>query len=93
MSEEGRELAGFVQTGSEKTGNLLDQRFGSQKGVVLLSELLDQLLLLVQLLEVIGAHELDALLLGFVAMLLISEDADGELGTGDIAEPNRAKKR
>jgi hypothetical protein len=44
------------QTRTQETGDLLDQRVGSDKSIVLAGELLDQLLVLVQLLQVIGAH-------------------------------------
>lgn len=87
MSEQGGEFASLVQTRSQQTRDLLDQRLGGQKGVVLLGQLLDQLLLLVQLLQVVGAHEGEPLLLGLVAMLLITKDADRELGPGNMAEP------
>jgi hypothetical protein len=44
----GGELSGFGETGSEQTGDLLDQSFGGQEGVILLSELLDELLVFVE---------------------------------------------
>lgn len=37
MSEERREFAGFVQTWTQNSRNLLDQGLGSQEGIVLLS--------------------------------------------------------
>ena len=42
------ELARLGQTGAQQTWDLLDQRLGSQEGVVLLGELLDELLILVE---------------------------------------------
>lgn len=44
------------QTRTQETRNLLDQRVGSNESVVLASELLNELLVLVQLLQVVGAH-------------------------------------
>lgn len=44
------------QTRTQETGDLLDQRVGSDESIVFASELLDQLLVLVELLQVIGAH-------------------------------------
>jgi hypothetical protein len=42
------EFAGFRETGSEQTGDLLKESFRAQERVVLLRELLDQFLILVQ---------------------------------------------
>ena len=44
MSQHGGEFTGFVKTGSEKTGNLLDERLGSKESIVLLGELFDKFL-------------------------------------------------
>ena len=44
VSQHGGELTGFVKTGSEKTGNLLDERLGSKESIVLLGELFDKFL-------------------------------------------------
>ena len=44
MSQHGGELTGFVKTGSEKTGDLLDERLGSKESIVLLGELFDKFL-------------------------------------------------
>ena len=87
VSQQGGELASLVQTGSQKPGDLFDQRFGSKESIVLLCQLLDKLLLLVQLLQIVSAHEWNALLLSFITMLLIAENADGELGSGNVAQP------
>ena len=85
------ELAGLVESGAQEPRDLLDQRLGSKEGVVLLGQLLDELLLLVQLLEVVSAHEIDSLGLGLIAMVLISDDAHGELGHGHVTEPGYKK--
>ena len=44
----GGELASLGETGTEETGDLLDQGLRGQEGVVLLGELLDELLVLVE---------------------------------------------
>ena len=48
---------------------------GGDEGVVLARELLDQLLVLVQLLEIIGGHSVDAVMLGSVDIVLVTKDA------------------
>jgi hypothetical protein len=47
------ELSGLGKTGSEETGNLLDQGVGGDESIVLASKLLDELLVLVELLQVL----------------------------------------
>ena len=86
VGQQGGELASLVQAGAEETWDLLDQGLGSQESVVLLSQFLDELLVLVQLLEVVGAHEGDALLLGLIDVELIAKHADGELRSGDMLQ-------
>ena len=44
MSQHGGELTGFVKTGSEKTGDLLDERLRSKESIVFLGELFDKFL-------------------------------------------------
>lgn len=63
------------QTGTQQTRNLLDEGIGSDEGVVLASQLLDELLVLVQLLQVIGRHGVDTAVLGSVDIVLITENA------------------
>jgi len=53
VRDRGGEFAGLGQTGTQETGDLLDQGVGGYEGVVLASELLDQLLVLVELLQVV----------------------------------------
>lgn len=62
------------QTGTEQTGNLLDQSLGSKEGIVLASKLLDELLVLVQLLQVVDGHGIDAVVLGTVKIVLVTKD-------------------
>lgn len=44
----GGELARLGETGTEQTGDLLDEGFGGEESVVLLGELLDEFLVLVE---------------------------------------------
>lgn len=62
------------QTRTQQTGNLLDQTLGSKEGIVLASKLLDELLVLVQLLQVIGRHGVEAVVLGTVKIVLVTEN-------------------
>jgi hypothetical protein len=54
---------------------LLDKSVGSDKGIVLASELLDQLLVLVQLLEIVRRHGIDSTVLGTINIVLVTENA------------------
>ena len=92
VGQKGREFAGLVQTRSQQTWNLLDQRLWSKESIVALGQLLDQFLLLVQLLEVISAHEGDVLGLGLIAMVLITENANAELWAGNVTQPVKKLK-
>ncbi len=83
VGDGGGELAGLRQTGAEETGDLLDQGLGGDEGVVLAGELLDELLVLVELLQVVGRHGVDAAVLGTIEIVLVTEDADGHVGAGD----------
>ncbi len=78
------------ETGSKKTGNLLDQALRSNEGVILASELLDQLLVLVQLLQVVGRHGVDTAVLGTVNIVLVTEDADAHVRAGDGRQADSA---
>jgi hypothetical protein len=48
-----RELASFRETGTEETGDLLDEGIGGDEGVVLAGEFLDELFVFVKLLEIV----------------------------------------
>jgi hypothetical protein len=91
VSKQRREFASFVKTRSQKPGNLLDKRLGSQKCIVLLGELLDKFLLLVQLFQVVGAHVGNTRFLSLITMLLITKDADGEFRPWDMAQSTGKK--
>lgn len=69
------ELSSLGETRSEETGNLLDEGVGGDEGIVLLGELLDELLVLVELLQVVGAHGVDAMVLGTVNVVLVTKNA------------------
>lgn len=84
--EEGGELAGLGETGAEETGDLLDHVVGGEEEVVTLGELLDELLVLVELLEVLNTHVVDADAVGLLAMDGVTEDAALEVGAGDGGE-------
>jgi hypothetical protein len=82
LIEDGGELTGLGKTRTKDTGDLLDQGGGGQEVIVLLGELLDQLLVLVELLQVINGHLVDAELVSLLAVLLVSKNADGGVGLG-----------
>jgi hypothetical protein len=54
---------------------LLDKSIGSDESIVLASELLDELLVLVELLQVIGGHGIKTKVLGAVDIVLVTENA------------------
>ena len=84
------ELARLVEAGAEETGDLLDHGLGREEVVVLLGELLDQLLVLVELLESLDVHVVDAHADGFLAVLGVTEHAELELRAGDGGEGHGA---
>jgi len=86
VSNHRRELTGFVQTGSQNTGNLLNESIGGQERVVLLGELLHQFLILVQLLQRFLVHTRNFVRRGLITMLLITQNADGKFRPGDMAK-------
>lgn len=57
---------------------MLDERVGSDEGIVLARELLDQLLVLVELLEIVGGHGIDTTVLSTIDIVLVTENAVGE---------------
>lgn len=86
MRHDGRELSGLVKSRTEDTRDLLDERLGSEEGIVALGELLDELLVFVQLLEVISVHAGEVVGVSLIAMLLISEHAHLHVGLGDVLQ-------
>jgi len=83
LIEDGGELARLGQTRTQDSGNLLDQGSRGQKVVVLLGELLDELLVLVELLQVIDGHLVNAHLISSLTVLLVSDHANGGIWLGD----------
>ena len=69
------EIHTLGETRTKETRNLLDQTLGSKEGIVLASKLLDELLVLVQLLQVVGGHAVEAVVLGTVKIVLVTENA------------------
>ena len=76
MRNGGRELSGLGKTRTQETRDLLDESLGSNEGIVLASKLLDELLVLVELLQVIGGHGINTTVLGSVEIVGITENAD-----------------
>jgi hypothetical protein len=75
VGDGGGELSSLGKTGTEQTGDLLDQLLRCEERIVLASHLLDQLLVLVELLQIVDAHELESVVLGTVNVVLVSENA------------------
>ncbi len=63
------------ETGTQETGNLLDECIGSNESIVLASKLLDELLVLVKLLQVIRGHGIDTTMLRTINIVLVTENA------------------
>lgn len=92
VGDGGGELAGLVQTGSEKTGNLLDDDIGGEEDIKRLGQLLHQLLILVQLLQILNRLEGNVQGLGLVTVHLITENADAHVGLGHVGEADGTGK-
>jgi hypothetical protein len=63
------------KTWSQETGDLLNQGIGGEEGIIFAGQFLDKLLVLVQLLQVIGGHGINAVVLGTIDIVLITQDA------------------
>merc|ERR1719504_492071 len=61
MSHQRGELSSLVETWTQKPWDLLDQSVRGKESVILLGQALNLLLVLVQLLQVISGHEVNAL--------------------------------
>lgn len=77
------EMRTLGQTRTQQTGDLLDEGLGSDEGIVLAGELLNELLVLVELLEVINAHGVNTAVLRTVDIVLVTQNADAHVGAGD----------
>lgn len=63
------------KTGTQETRNLLDEGVRRDEGIVLLGKLLDELLVLVELLQVVGGHGINTKVLGTIDIVLVTENA------------------
>ena len=63
------------KTRTQETRDLLDESLRGDEGIVLASELLDELLVLVKLLQVVGRHGVDTTVLGTIEIVLVTQDA------------------
>ncbi len=72
VGDGGGELAGLGEAGAEEAGDLAHEGVGGEEGVVLARQLLDQLLVLVELLQVVGRHGVHAVVLGPVDVVLVA---------------------
>merc|ERR1711915_419440 len=86
MGHQSWELSRLVQTGSQKPRNLLDEGIRSNESIETLSQLLDFLLVLIQLLQIVSRHAIEAERLGLVTVLLISQKANFEFRTWHMFE-------
>jgi len=80
-----------VKNGSNDDGDSLEDGVGSEEEIVFLGPLLDNLLVLVELLEFIERGEGEVsekghVFDGFSSVLLISDQADLEVGSGHVGE-------
>jgi hypothetical protein len=80
------------KTGTQETRDLLDERVGRNKGVVLARKLLDEFLVLVELLQVLSGHGVDTAVLGTVDIVLVTENADGHVGARDTGKLDGARE-
>jgi len=76
VGDQGGELASLVQSGAEETGDLTNDNFRSEEVVILLSQLLDELLVTVELLKSFNITRVDFELFSNFTMYGITEDAE-----------------
>lgn len=86
MGDDLREHTDSVEDGSQDGGDLLNKGVGGEEHCVLLGPLLDQFLVLVEVLERVEVHHVDVnvLLLNYLEMLGVSDQAELQLGSGDV---------
>jgi len=75
-AEEGGEFAGLVQTGAEDTGDLTEDAFRGEEGIVAFGQFLDKFLILVELLQSLDVLGGDVELGGLIDVDLVSENAE-----------------
>jgi hypothetical protein len=86
LIEDGRELTSLSKTRTQDTRDLLDQRSRGKEVIILLGELLNELLVLVELLEIIHGHLVNAELVSFFAMFLVTKNTDAGVGARNNRE-------
>jgi len=87
-----REFTSLRETGSEKTGNLLDEGLRGEESVILLGKFLDKFLVLVELLQIVNRHVFKLNLLRTIDVSGIGENANGHARAGDIGELDSSRE-
>lgn len=83
VRERGGELGVVGEAGADEARDLPDEVGRGEEGAVPARQLLDQLPVLVEPLQVLGGHGVDAEVPGAVHVVLVAEDADAHVGAGD----------
>jgi hypothetical protein len=88
LTDHGGEHLDSVKNGSDNDGNSLKSGIGSDEKLELFGPLLDELLVLVELLEgiEIGDRDINIVVLNFLLVLLIGDNADLEVGSGKVGK-------
>merc|ERR1719234_3095714 len=92
VSDQRGELSCLVEAWAQKPWDLFDQSVRGKEGIILLGQAFHLLLVLVQLLQVISRHEVNALGLRLVTMLLISQQTDLELQAWHMLQLDSARE-
>jgi len=86
------EFTSLGETGAQETRNLLDQSIRCDEGIVLAGKLLDQLLVLVEFLQVIGRHGINTTVLGTINIMLVTENADAHTRAGNNGQTDGSRE-
>ena len=86
MRGERWELASLVEAWAEQSRDHLDDGIGCEEVVVLLREFLHQFLVLVQLLQRLDLHRVDAHATSLITVLCVTQHAHLELGSRNIRQ-------
>jgi len=89
VGKEDGELADLVESRSQKTRNLPVDGFRSKESIVFLGQLVNKFLVPVDLLQIINSKEVEVLLLGIIAVLLVSKNTNSESGLGGMGKSYR----
>merc|ERR1712215_201863 len=92
VGDQGGELSCLVKTWPEQSWDLLDQCVRCKESIVLLRKFLHLFLILVQLLQVLSRHAVNANRLGFIAMLLVSKQTNFELLSRNMLQLNSSRE-